>query len=108
MAEDRCYTVEEIKEILGISRQSVYELLKAKEFQWIRVGGKYRISRPSFDKWLDGDAAKEPEKEPASAAPAAENSAKPVSFSLSDKTDAVRISFDLTELLRMLNVKIER
>lgn len=53
MAEKRCYTVKELQEILGISRPTVYELLKKKEFRWILVGGKYRISKKSFDEWLD-------------------------------------------------------
>lgn len=53
MAEKRCYTVAELQEILGVSRPSVYDLLKKKEFRWILVGGKYRISKKSFDDWLD-------------------------------------------------------
>lgn len=53
MTEKRCYTVKELQEILCISRPSVYELLKKKEFRWILVGGKYRISKKSFDEWLD-------------------------------------------------------
>lgn len=53
MAEKRCYTVKELQEILGISRPTVYELLKKNEFRWILVGGKYRISKKSFDEWLD-------------------------------------------------------
>ena len=31
-----------------------YNLLKKKEFRWIQLdGGKYRISKKSFDDWLD-------------------------------------------------------
>ena len=52
-AEQRCYTVKEIQEILGISRPTVYELLKKNEFRWIQIGTKYRISKKSFDGWLD-------------------------------------------------------
>ena len=52
--EKRTYTVAAVKEILGISRPSVYRLLEKKEFRWVRLdGGKYRISRRSFDDWLD-------------------------------------------------------
>ena len=51
--EKRCYTVKELQEILGISRPTVYELLKKKEFCWIQIGTKYRISKISFDEWLD-------------------------------------------------------
>ena len=52
-AEKRCYTVKEIQDILSISRPTVYELLKKNEFRWIQIGTKYRISKKSFDGWLD-------------------------------------------------------
>ena len=52
-AQKRCYTVKEIQDILGISRPTVYELLKKNEFRWIQIGTKYRISKKSFDGWLD-------------------------------------------------------
>ena len=52
-AEKRCYTVKEIQDILGISRPTVYELLKKNEFRWIQIGTKYRISKKSFDGWMD-------------------------------------------------------
>lgn len=51
--EKRCYTVKELQEILGISRPTVYELLKKNEFRWIQIGTKYRICKKSFDEWLD-------------------------------------------------------
>jgi len=55
--ESRCYTVEDLQAILMISKSSVYNLLKKKEFWWIRVGRSgYRISRKSFDEWLDQTA----------------------------------------------------
>ena len=53
IAEKRCYTVKELQEILEISRPTVYELLKKNEFRWIQIGNKYRISKKSFDEWLD-------------------------------------------------------
>ena len=49
MSEKRCYTVQELQEILGVSRPTIYNLLKKKEFRWIQLdGGKYRISKKSF------------------------------------------------------------
>ena len=39
--------------MLGISRPTGYELLKKNEFRWIQIGNKYRISKKSFDEWLD-------------------------------------------------------
>jgi len=50
----KCYDVKDLQEILGVGRASVYELLKRKEFRWVLVGGKYRISKRSFDSWLNG------------------------------------------------------
>ena len=57
MDEKRSYTVKELQEILQVSRPAVYELLKQKQFEWVVVGGKYRISKKSFDRWFDGDDA---------------------------------------------------
>ena len=51
--EKRCYTVKDLQEILEISRPTVYELLKRHDFRWIQVGKNYRISKKSFDEWLD-------------------------------------------------------
>ena len=54
--EKRCYTVEDLQEILSCSREKVYALLAAHKFRWFRLGGQrgpYRISRRSFDEWLD-------------------------------------------------------
>ena len=56
MAEKRCYTVKDLQDILEVSRPSVYDLLKKNEFRWILVGGKYRISKKSFDAWLDDES----------------------------------------------------
>ena len=53
MEEKRCYSVKELQEILGISRPSVYELLRRNEFRWVQIGNRYRISKKSFDAWLD-------------------------------------------------------
>lgn len=46
--------MKDLQKILGLSRPVVYELLKRNEFRWIMIGGKYRISKKSFDEWLDG------------------------------------------------------
>ena len=49
----RTYTVDEIQDILGISRPTAYNLVKKNEFRSVRVGGQIRISKKSFDDWLD-------------------------------------------------------
>ena len=54
MPEKRCYTVEDLQNILMCSKGTVYELLKKNEFRYIRLGkGGYRISCKSFGEWLD-------------------------------------------------------
>lgn len=50
---NRCYTVQDLQDILGVGRKSVYSLLKRKEFRWIRVGAVYMIPKKSFDEWLE-------------------------------------------------------
>lgn len=52
-AGKRTYTVDEIQDILGISRTTAYNLVKSKVFHSVRVGGHIRISKKSFDEWLD-------------------------------------------------------
>ena len=42
--DSRCYTVEDLMEMLLLSRPTVYRLLKQNEFRWFKVSGAYRIS----------------------------------------------------------------
>lgn len=56
MNEKRCYTVKELQGMLGISRQAVYALINKREFNTVRIAGKYCVSKKSFDTWLDGMA----------------------------------------------------
>ena len=46
------YTVQDLQDILGVGRKSVYSLLKRNEFRWIRIGAVYRIPKSCFDEWL--------------------------------------------------------
>ena len=57
---NRCYTVQDLQDILGVGRKSVYSLLKRCEFRWIRVGAVYRIPKKSFDEWLESGNADSP------------------------------------------------
>ena len=50
---NRCYTVQDLQDILDVGRKSVYGLLQRNEFRWIRVGAVYRIPKKSFDDWLE-------------------------------------------------------
>ena len=51
--DKRTYTVDEIQDILDISRPTAYKLVKQGVFHSVRVGGHIRISKKSFDDWLD-------------------------------------------------------
>lgn len=47
--ERRTYTVDDIAQILGIG----YILVKEGHFKIVRIGNAIRISKRSFDEWLD-------------------------------------------------------
>lgn len=49
----RTYTVNEIASILNIGRTSAYKLVNKGYFHVVRIGNTIRISKKSFDMWLD-------------------------------------------------------
>lgn len=49
----KTYKVEEIAQILGIGRSTAYNLVKTGCFKVVRIGSSIRVSRKSFDEWLD-------------------------------------------------------
>jgi excisionase family DNA binding protein len=49
----RTYTVDEIAKILNIGRTTAYALVKEGHFKIVRIGSAIRISKQSFDEWLD-------------------------------------------------------
>ena len=51
--EKRTYSVQEIADILQISRSMAYNLCAQSLFKTVRVGKYVRVSKPSFDEWLD-------------------------------------------------------
>lgn len=51
--EKRVYTVDEIQDILQISKTTAYNLVNSGVFHSVRIGGQHRISKRSFDAWLD-------------------------------------------------------
>ena len=51
--EKRAYSVDDIMSILDISRSSAYILIKKKLFRSVKIGNQLRISKASFDEWLD-------------------------------------------------------
>ncbi len=52
--EKRAYSVDDIMDILDISRSSAYILIKKDFFRSHKIGKQIRISKVSFDEWLDG------------------------------------------------------
>ena len=52
-SEKRAYSVDDIMSILDISRSSAYILNKKNFFRSVKIGNQLRISKASFDKWLD-------------------------------------------------------
>ena len=52
--EKRAYSVDDIMDILDISRSSAYILIKKGLFRSHKIGKQIRISKVSFDEWLDG------------------------------------------------------
>lgn len=52
-AGKRTYTVVEVMEILGVSRKKAYELCNSGSFKIVRIGRSIRVSKSSFDEWLD-------------------------------------------------------
>ncbi len=52
-SERRTYTVDEIARMLDIGRTSAYILVKEGHFKTVRIGNAIRISKRSFDEWLD-------------------------------------------------------
>lgn len=55
-AGKRTYTVVEIMEILGVSRKKAYELCNSGSFKIVRIGRSIRVSKSSFDEWLDAQS----------------------------------------------------
>lgn len=50
----RTYTVEDIQDILGISRSAAYRLANSGQFHTVKIGQQIRVPVKVFDTWLDG------------------------------------------------------
>ncbi|WP_418753004.1 helix-turn-helix domain-containing protein [Faecalitalea cylindroides] len=53
LCEKKTYTVQEIMKILGIGKNSAYQLVQENRFKSFRIGSSIRISKESFDRWLN-------------------------------------------------------
>ena len=47
----------DIAKVLGISRNTAYEVVHSKGFPAFKIGNQYRVQRDKFFLWLDGAAA---------------------------------------------------
>ncbi len=54
----KVYHVEDIQNILQISRTAAYALIKNAPFRVVRVGNSIRISKEDFDMWLNNPVQK--------------------------------------------------
>lgn len=52
-SEKRTYSVQEVADILQISRSMAYSLCRQSLFKIVKIGKYIRVSKPSFDEWLD-------------------------------------------------------
>lgn len=55
ICEKRTYTVSEIMKILNIGKNAAYALVAENKFKSIRIGSSIRISKESFDNWLNNN-----------------------------------------------------
>ena len=51
--EVKTYSVSDIQQMLNISRSSAYQLTQQGLFKVVRIGKTIRISKKSFDEWLE-------------------------------------------------------
>ena len=54
----KVYHVEDIQNILQISRTAAYALIKNAPFRVVHVGNSIRISKEDFDRWLNNPVQK--------------------------------------------------
>lgn len=49
----KTYTVQEVAQMLDISMTSAYSFIREKHFKAFKIGRTIRISKQSFDEWLE-------------------------------------------------------
>lgn len=58
MTEKLTYSVTEAAEVLGVSRPTMYELIRREGFPSLKVGRRVLISRQRLAEWVDQQAGK--------------------------------------------------
>lgn len=56
VSNKRTYTVYEIADLLQISRSKAYAFCTQGAFHIIKIGRSVRVSKASFDEWLDNQS----------------------------------------------------
>lgn len=55
------HTVEQVRQVLGISRPKVYELVHSEGFPVIRIGRAIRVPREALMRWLETQSGDKPD-----------------------------------------------
>lgn len=50
--EQKFYTIKDLMQIIGVSHNTAYKLVKLKGFPKIKIGSKILIDKDGFDKWI--------------------------------------------------------
>lgn len=53
MVDKLTYNVSEAATALGVSRPTIYRLLRRKDFPSLKVGGRTLVSRAGLERWVD-------------------------------------------------------
>ena len=53
--ENKTYTVDEIAKLLSISTKTAYTLVKTGRFHYVKLGRSIRVSKESFDRWMENE-----------------------------------------------------
>ena len=54
-SEPGVYRIEDIMQILDISRATAYKFVHEHHFRYIKIGNALRIVKSSFDEWFNND-----------------------------------------------------
>ena len=53
MADIKLYTLPEVGKIIRLSRRTLYNYLKSGELQAVKIGGTWRVSEESLQKFIN-------------------------------------------------------
>lgn len=53
MADTKVYTIQEVTEILKVSRRTIYNYIKADQIKAAKIGNSWRITQRALDEFLE-------------------------------------------------------